>query len=89
MSMRLRLILFLILSIAAAFAINKFGFGIAHDAALGLMGILLTPGILVVIFSERLGSTGSWAVFILVNVIYYEVIYRAVRRVCARKDVSQ
>ncbi|GAB3404506.1 hypothetical protein GCM10027318_14300 [Massilia agilis] len=77
MSMRLRLIAFLILSIAAAFAINEFGFGIAHSVPLGLVAFLLSPGILVFFVSERLGSTGSWAAFILGNVIYYEVIYRA------------
>lgn len=79
MSMSLRLILFLILSIAAAFAINEYGFGIAHSVPLGLVTFLLSPGILVLFVSERLGSTGSWAAVILVNVIYYEVIYRAAR----------
>jgi hypothetical protein len=77
--MSLRLISFLILSIAAAFAINEFGFGIAHSLALGLAAFLLSPGILLFFVSERLGSTGSWAVLILVNVIYYEAIYRAAR----------
>lgn len=79
MSMSLRLISFLILSIAAAFVINEFGFGIAHSVAFGIVAFLLAPGILVFFVSERLGSTGSWAVLILANVIYYEVIYRAAR----------
>jgi hypothetical protein len=77
--MSLRLISFLILSIAAAFAINEFSFGIAHSVALGLLAFLLSPGVLAVFVSERLGSTVSWAVLILVNLIYYEVIYRAAR----------
>jgi hypothetical protein len=77
--MSLRLISLLMLSIAAAFAINEFGFGIAHSVALGLVAFLLSPGILVFFVSERLGSTASWAVLILVNLIYYEVIYRAAR----------
>lgn len=79
MSMSLRLIAFLILSMAAAFAINEFGFGIAHSVALGLVAFLLSPGILVFFVSERLGSTGSWAALILGNIIYYEVIYRVAR----------
>jgi hypothetical protein len=77
--MSLRLISFLILSIAAAFAINAFGFGIAHSGPLGVLAFLLSPGILVVFVSERLGSAGSWAALILVDVIYYEMIYRAAR----------
>jgi hypothetical protein len=77
--MSLRLVLFLILSIAAAFVINEYGFGIAHSTALGLMTLLLAPGILVIFFSERLGSIGSWAILILVNAIYFEALYRATR----------
>jgi hypothetical protein len=44
MSMSLRLISLLMLSIAAAFAINEFGFGIAHSVALGLVAFLCRPG---------------------------------------------
>jgi hypothetical protein len=63
--MSLRLISLLILSIAAAFAINEFGFGIVHSVDLGLVAVLLSPGILVIFVSERLGSTSFWAVLIL------------------------
>lgn len=79
MAMSFRLITFLIASIGAALVINTFGYGLAHSAFLGLATFILSPGILVFFFSERLGSAASWGVLILVDVIYYELVYRATK----------
>jgi hypothetical protein len=76
MPITVRLILFSILSLAAAYLIDRFGFALAHSLEWGGLAFLFSPGIFVIFFHEDLGTPLSWVVLVLVNICYYELIYR-------------
>jgi hypothetical protein len=81
MSMTVRLFSFLILSIAAAYVVDVFGFGLVHSKSSGFLTLLLSPGVVIIFIREGLTANVSWALLVLTNVLYYEAVYRTVARV--------
>lgn len=78
MQLAIRLAAYVLMALAIAFAIEQYGFGIAHSAAWVILITLLAPGFLIVFFLGGLGALVSWSAFVLINCVYYEAIYRAV-----------
>lgn len=76
MPIAIRLILFTGISIALAYAINTYGFGLAHSSEWGYLAFLFSPGIIMIFIHGSLGEAVSWTLLILINIFYYEAIYR-------------
>lgn len=76
MSIIIRLTFFISLSILEAVAIGKFGFLIVHSSVAGIISLILSPGVFVIFFKGILGTSFSWFLLCLINVIYFESIYR-------------
>jgi hypothetical protein len=74
--MIIRLMLFLILAVLAAYVINGAGFFLAHSLAWTMFTFLLSPGILMVFFHGDIDVQLSWALLVLIDICYYEMIYR-------------
>ncbi|MFM2056148.1 MAG: hypothetical protein RLY71_533 [Pseudomonadota bacterium] len=74
----LRLLAFLALSGLTTFAIDFYSFALAHSAA-GIFAVLVCPGILIIVANLFVGVLG-WAAAVAVNVLYYELAWRFIRR---------
>ena len=73
-----RLLVFLALSGLTTYAVELYSFTLAHSPA-GILAVLVCPGILVIVANLLTGAFG-WAVAVAVNVVYYELVWRLVRR---------
>lgn len=80
MSIIIRLTLFLILAVFSAYVINGAGFVLAHSLAWTVLTFLFSPGILMVFFHGDIDIQLSWTLLVLINICYYEIIYRLIRR---------
>ncbi len=78
MSIVIRLLLFLGLSILAAYLVEAFGFGIVHSLVGGIITFLLSPGVIVIFVGESVSKTLLWVLFVVINIFYYEVIFRLI-----------
>jgi hypothetical protein len=73
-----RLLGFLVLSGLITYVVELYSFTLAHSAA-GILAVLVCPGILVVV-ANLLSGPLSWAVVVAINVLYYELVWRLIRR---------
>jgi hypothetical protein len=80
MSIVIRLMLFFGLSAASAYAIDTYGFALAHSLEGGVLAFLLSPGIIMIFVHGDISATVSWALFVMISILYYEVIYRLFSR---------
>lgn len=74
-----RLTAFLALSALITYGVEFYSFTLAHSSA-GLLAVLVCPGILVVVTNLLLGIWG-WTVAILLNVLYFEFVWRLAARI--------
>jgi hypothetical protein len=77
-------IFFLILSCIVTYAMEYYSFTLAHSPA-GLLAVFLCPGILVVVFHLIPSTFGMWLIAVLVNTVYYTVIWQALVRTSGKK----
>ena len=82
-----RLLAFLFLSSLTAYTVELYSFALAHSPA-GVLVVLLCPAILVVVFNLLTGSL-AWVVVVLLNAIYYELMWRTFRRARGAKSDSE
>ena len=73
-----RLHVLLVLSGLTTYLVELYSFTLAHSAS-GISAVLVCPGILVIVANLLTGPL-RWAVAVLVNVAYYELVWRLVRR---------
>lgn len=80
MRLIIRLAGYLILAVLFALVVNKFGFVVAHSGPLIALLALVSPGVFVIFFAGGLGESLGWTLFICLNVVYYELLYKLVLR---------
>lgn len=67
-------------SVVLAFVINTYGFALAHSMALGILALLISPGIILVFIGDALNAMVFWSLFVAIDILYYELIYRFLSR---------
>jgi hypothetical protein len=72
------MLFFLALSAAWAYGIATLGFALAHSLALGILTFAFSPGIIIIFLRGDLSESIAWTILIVMNVLYYELIYRLV-----------
>jgi hypothetical protein len=70
-----RLGVFLLVAVVMGWGFDVFSFGLVHSSGAYLM-FLVSPGLLVIFAGESLPPVMFWSVVILINVIYYEILFR-------------
>jgi hypothetical protein len=73
----IRLLMLLVLSGLATYFVEHYSFTLAHSAS-GMLAVLVCPGILVVV-ANLIDGPLAWAIVVLVNVAYYELLWRLTR----------
>ncbi len=84
MSIAIRLLLFLGLSILAAYLVETYGFFLVHSIGGGIVALILSPGVLVIFAGGSVSKVLLWIFFIIINIFYYEAIFRLIHYFTAR-----
>lgn len=80
MQLIVRSFLFLAIAIGLAFLVDTYGFTIAHSGFAGALAFLLSPGIILVFAPAGLDPSLRWVLVVILNVIYYQLIYFLLNR---------
>lgn len=74
----MRLLILLVLSGLTTYLVNSYSFTLAHSAT-GILAVVVCPGILIIVANLLTGALG-WVATIAMNAVYYELIWRLIRR---------
>jgi len=74
----MRLLILVALSGLTTYLVNSYSFTLAHSAA-GILAVVACPGILIIVANLLTGALG-WVAAIAVNAVYYELIWKLIRR---------
>jgi hypothetical protein len=67
--------IFFALSAMATFLLNYFGFAVVHSAALLALAVVVAPGFFIAFFHILPNETITWIVVVVINAIYYQLVY--------------
>jgi len=75
----------LLLAAGVTWLLNGWGFGLSDSLGLRVIAAALCPGVLAVFLLPLESGVAMFAVVVLLNALYYELVFRFVRRVARRR----
>jgi Flp pilus assembly protein TadB len=76
MQVAIRLTIFCSVSAFIAVVFERNGFALVHSSTAAYFLFLVAPGCLLIFLHGTLSPMIVWPIFVVVNVLYYEIIFR-------------